>query len=476
MAMVASAAVAVLAAGKGTRMRSRIPKVLHRLCGTEMVRLVVDAAKGAQLDSIVVVVGPDTHTAVKESLGDDVEYALQKEPLGTGHALLQAQSSAQGFDNIVVLSADVPLIRPETIRDLLRLHLDTDASVTLLTATPDDLDGLGRIVRDKHGAVAEVVEEAIANDTTRAIGEVNTGVYCFRSSWLWLTLSALGPSANGEIFLTDLVSAASQQSEVVESLRTEQSWEALGVNTRAQLATAEAKLRGQLRERWMLAGVTMGDPSTVYLDLSVELDEDVVLHPNTHIRGTSRIAAGCQIGPNATIDHSTIGPRSRVESAVIEGSTLERDVSVGPFSHIRSGSLLESGVHVGSSAEIKASRLGPGTKCGHFSYIGNAMIGANVNIGAGTVTCNFDGTPTKKETVIGDDVLIGSATMLVAPVRVGDRSETGAGAVVTRDVPPDTLAYGVPARPRLRGGPVDPDTNVSVAGPADVAFARPPGE
>ena len=453
-------------------MKSRIPKVLHRLCGTEMVRLVVDSATRSQLDQIVVVVGPDTHRPVKDFLGDDVDYAVQQEALGTGHALLQAQPLLQGADHIVVLSADVPLIRPETIQELLRRHLDSDASVSLLTATPDDASGLGRVVRDESGSVSTIVEEAVADHTARAIREVNAGVYCFRSSWLWPNLGTLGPSANGEMFLTDLVSVASRKGEVVESLQTERGWEALGVNTKAQLAAAEAELRRQVRERWMLAGVTMVDPSTVYLDLAVELDEDVILHPNTHIRGAARIGTGCEIGPNATIDDSTIGAGSRVEGAVVESSVLEHEVTVGPFSHIRPGSHLESHVHVGSSAEIKASHLGAGTRCGHFSYIGNATIGTNVNIGAGTVTCNYDGTPTKKETMIGNDVLVGSGTMLVAPVQLSDRSETGAGAVVTRDVPPDTLVYGVPARAPVRGGLPDSDASVPVTERADMAIAR----
>ena len=440
----------MLAAGQGTRMKSRVPKVLHRVCGREMVGLVVDTAKGAGLDFTVVVVAPDS-PAIKDTLGDSVTYAVQPKPLGSGHALLQARGLLEGVDNIAVLYGDVPLVRSETLSSVMRAHLDMNACVTLLTATPASPDGLGRVIRDSSGAVTAVVEDSDADEQTRAIPEINSGIYCFRCSWLWPTLESLAPSSNGEFFLTDLVSAAARQGMAVESVLSSQPEETLGVNTRVHLAQAEATLRRRILERWMLAGVSMPDPATVYIDVDAELAQDTVVLPNTHIKGASRIGRESEIGPDTTIDDSVIGVECKVTSSVIKGSTLEDGVDVGPFSHIRPGTYLEAGVHIGSFAEVKKSRLGRGTRSGHFSYIGDAEVGANVNIGAGTVTCNYDGV-SKHRTRIGDDAFIGSDTMLVAPVTIGARSSTGAGAVVTSDVPPDSLAVGVPARVRAKKG------------------------
>ena len=445
---MSSQAAVVLAAGQGTRMESRVPKVLHRVCGREMVSLVVDTARAAGLDPTVVVVPPDS-AAIQDTLGESVRYAQQPEPLGTGHALLQARGLLEGVDNIAVMNGDVPLVRAETLTSVIQTHLDREASITLMTATPTDPDGLGRVVRDSSGAVTAVVEEADADEQTRGTDEINAGIYCFRSSWLWPSLEALTPSAGGEILLIDLVSAAVGQGMGVESVKAPRPEEAQGVNTRVQLAQAEAALRHRILERWMLAGVTIRDPATVYIDFDAELGEDTVVLSNTHITGASRIGSESEIGPDTTIDVSTIGDRCRVTSSTVRDSTMEDGADVGPFSHIRPGSYLEAGVHVGSNVEVKNSRLGRGTKAAHFSFIGDAEVGANVNIGAGTVTCNYDGVR-KHRTVIEDDAFIGSDTMLVAPVTVGARASTGAGAVVTSDVPPDSLAVGVPARVRAK--------------------------
>ena len=439
----------MLAAGKGTRMRSQVPKVLHRICGREMVGLVVDAVKGAGIDTTAVVVAPDSGGA-QEALGDGVKFAVQAEPLGTGHALLQARELLEGVDDVMVLSGDVPLVRPETLRDMMRLHVDKEASMTLLTSTVPHPEDLGRVVRGPSGGVVEIIEYSEADERARAITEVNAGAYCFRTAWLWPNLERLPPSPNGETYVTDLVSAASQQGEVVESVEANQE-ETVGVNTRVQLAEAEATLRKRVLERWMLSGVTMPDPASVYIDLGVELGQDTVVHPNTHVRGRSRIGRECEIGPNAIVEGSEIGDRCRVVASVVEDSVLEDEVAIGPFSHIRPGSRLGTGVHIGNFGEVNRSRLGRGTRSPHFSYIGDADIGADVNIGAGTVTCNYDGAK-KNHTRIEDGALIGSDTMLVAPVTIGARSRTGAGAVVTRDVPPETLVVGVPARPRPKKG------------------------
>ena len=439
-------AAVVLAAGQGTRMRSQTPKVLHRICGREMVRLVVEAAAEAGLGPIFVVV-PHESQAFRDALGDGVGYVEQHEPMGSGHALLSAKPALKDLDNLVVLAGDVPLVRPETIRAMIRLHDEREAHVTLLTAVNDAPDGLGRIVRDRSGGIVAVVEESEADESTLSIKEINGGAYCLRTPWLWPALSGIPPSSTGEVFLTDLIGLAAKDGVAVESVQPEGTDETLGVNTRVELARADRALRDRVRDRWMLAGVTLSNPDSVYIDVGAEIGQDTIVLPNTHIAGESRIGPGCTVGPNTIVSSSVLGAGCRVVASLIEESWLADGVQVGPFSHVRNGARLEDGVRIGSFGEVKNSRLGPGTKSVHFSYIGDADLGANVNIGAGTVTCNYDGKE-KHRTVIEDDAFIGSDSMLVAPVTVGARAATGAGSVVTKDVPPDTLAVGVPAKVR----------------------------
>jgi len=434
----------VLAAGSGTRMRSHTPKVLHRLCGLEMVSLVVETARRAGLGPIVVVI-PPASGLIREALDGDVIFAEQPEPLGSGDALLRARDAVGDADSVTVLYADVPALRPDTVQGLVAHHDETGAAVTLLTARRDQPDGLGRVVRSPAGRITEIVEEPDADDAIRAITECNAGTYCLATSWLWDGLAALGPSRSGEVYLTDLVAVASRQGLTVESRESKDPEETLGVNDRIQLAEADAVLRRRILNDWMLRGVSVLDPSSVYIDATVRLGQDTVVLPNTHILGQTRIGLNCEIGPNSVVRDSVIGDECRVIASVVEASALHQGVDVGPFSHIRPGSTLEEGTHIGNFAEVKNSRLGPGTRSGHFSYIGDADVGANVNIGAGTVTCNFDGEK-KNKTFIGDDAFIGSDTMLVAPVTLGSGSSTGAGSVVTRDVPNESLAIGAPAK------------------------------
>lgn len=304
---------------------------------------------------------------------------------------------------------------------------------------------MGRVVRDEGGEITAIVEERDADADTLAISEVNSGFYCFRAEWLWQNLERLAPAPNGELLLTDLIQAAVSQGLTVESIQSDNRHETMGVNDRIQLAQAEAVMRDRIRERWMLDGVSMPDSASVYIHQAVVLGQDTTILPNTHITGHTVIGNGCTIGPNSIIDNATIGDDCEVVSSVVRDSTLKSGVDVGPFSHIRGGSHIESGVHIGTSAEVKNSRLGRGTKMGHFSYMGDAKLGAYVNIGAGAITCNFDGV-SKHETVIGKNAFIGSDTMLVAPVVIGEGAATGAGAVVTKDVPAGSTVVGVPAR------------------------------
>ena len=433
-------AAIILAADPGTRMKSAMPKVLHPVCGKPMVALVAEAAAGAEVGTTVVVVPPDSE-AIRSTLGGSVAYVEQTGPLDGGRALLRARDSLQRADNVAVLDGNVPLITAETLTEMAEVHERSGAAVTLLTAAARSPDGLPRVVRDSSGRVTHTVED----DGDRGTHEVDAGIYWFRSEWLWRNLDAVGRSPG-----RDLVRAASEQGEVVADVATDSPGEAIGVNTRVQLAEAEEAMRRAVREKWMLAGVTMREPSSVYVDAGVRIGQDTVIHPNTHLCGATVVGPDCEIGPDSTISDATLGAGCRIVSSVVTGATLENGVEVGPFSHIRPGSHLESGVRIGSFGEVSRSRLGRGARSAHFSYIGDTEIGANVNIGAGTVTCNFDGVE-KHRTQIGEGAFIGSGSMLVAPVTIGARARTGAGAVVTRDVPPDSLAVGVPARVRDAG-------------------------
>ncbi len=425
-------AAIVLAADHGDRMKSAVPKVLHPVCGKPMVALVVEAVAGAGVDTTVVVVPPDDE-AIRSTLGGSAAYVEQAGPRDGARALQAAGDNIRHADNVVVVNGNLPLIRGETLAAMAAVHERSGAAVTVLTGTHRPQDGLPGLARDSSGRFTHTVEDG---------GETAAGVYWFRSEWLWRSLDAVGGSPAG-----DLLRAAIEQGEVVADLPVDSPVEAIGVDDRVQLAEAEEAMRKAVRERWMLGGVTMREPSSVYVGADVEIGPDTVLHPNTHLVGAVAVGPDCEIGPNATISDSSLGAGCRVFSSVVTGATLEDDVRVGPFSHIRPGSHLESGVRVGSFGEVSRGRLGRGTRSAHFSYIGDADVGAGVNIGAGTVTCNFDGVD-KHRTEIGEGAFIGSGSMLVSPVTIGARARTGAGAVVTADVPPDALALGVPARVR----------------------------
>lgn len=429
-------------------MRSRRPKVLHPVAGAPMISHVVMAAQAIQPDHLVVVIGHGGDE-VRAALGEDVVYVKQARQMGTAHAVQRTQEVLEGrTDTVMVLYGDVPLIRPDTLRRMLHHHAATQPAITMLTAHLENPRGYGRVLRDNGGQVTGIVEDAVANDDQRAINEINAGLYIFEADWLWTHLPQVPVSPAGEYYLTDLVSIAIAGGQKVEALTAADSTEVLGINTRAQQAIAEAVLRDRIRTRWLEAGVTMIDPSSTWIDIGVRLGCDTILFPDTYLQGHTVIGEECVIGPGTLIRDSVVGDRCRILFSVIEEAVLEEDVDVGPFSHLRKGAHLGPGVHVGNFGEIKNSRLGRGVKMGHFSYLGDATVGDGVNIGAGTITCNYDGVA-KHPTVIEDRAFIGSDTMLVAPVTVGAGARTGAGSVVTRDVPPGSLVYGVPARVRL---------------------------
>ncbi len=447
---------AVLAAGKGVRMRSRTPKVLHQVCGKAMLLYPVDALKQVGIEHPLVVVSSQNRKGVKALLEDSVEYVLQKSPLGTGHALQQAVSQLKGVvEHLLVTGADSPLVKLSSLADLISLHLESEASVTLLTAPMTNNTDMGSVVRDSDGRVVAVVEASFSEASTNGTTEVNSGVYCFRRSWLHENLGLISPSANGEQYITSLIALAASQNTPVEALQLPDPEEVLGINNRLQQAQAEKALRQRILNHWMLQGVAMLDPATTIIDTTVEIGQDTVIYPNTLILGHSKIGAQCTLGPGALIQDSTIGEGCKIVASILEGAILEQQVDIGPFSHLRLGAYLERGVRIGNFSEIKSSRLGQSTVMGHFGYVGNASIGAHVNLGAGMITCNYDGV-TKQRTVVEDNAFIGSDTMLVAPVTVGEGAITAAGSVITRDVPSHRLAVGVPARIKSKGGKKNP--------------------
>ena len=437
----------VLAGGIGSRMRSKLPKVLHKLCGREMLLYPVETLRQAGVDSVVVVVSPSNEEAVRSLLGDTVEYVVQHQPLGTGHALLQTASVLRDWaDHIAVIGGDTPLVRPNSVTSLLDTHLRQRACMSLLVHSGDMPEDMGRLARRPDGRITGIVEAAEANGAI-LLREVNGGTYWFRSSWLWPQLSQIPIAGRGEFYLTALAGMASQQELVVETLEVAEPSEVLGINDRVQMANAASALYARIRDEWMRQGVTMIDPNTTFIDASAQLGQDTLIYPDTMVLGPSRVGVECILGPGSMIRDSQIGDRCRVTSSHVEGSVLEDDVEMGPFSHLRPGSYIERGVHLGNFCEVKNSRLGQGSAMGHFGYVGDATVGAGVNLGAGAVTCNYDGVE-HQNTVIEDGAFIGSDTMLVAPVRVGENSMTAAGSVVTADVPPARLAVGVPAKMR----------------------------
>lgn len=435
----------LLAAGHGTRMKSDLPKVLHDIVGKPMVFYGLEAARQASTETPVLVVGYRAE-AVKTVVGSASEYVLQEKQLGTGHAVMQAEALLKGkTDYVIVTYADMPLLRVETLQRLVKAQQSNDGPITLLTVIAPDPRGFGRIVRQADGTVAAIVEEAAATPQQLKINELNVGAYCFSAAWLWDALQRIPLSKKGEYYLTDTVEVAVQDGLPVQAIVLDDMIETIGINTRVHLAEAEAAMRQRINREHMLAGVTIIDPASTYIEPDVSIGPESIVWPNTYLHGKTSIGAGCVLGPNSIIRDTQMAEHCQVLSSVVEGAILEQDVEVGPFARLRKGARLGRGVHMGNFGEVKESTLGPGVKMGHFSYIGNATVGAGTNIGAGTITCNFDGEK-KNDTRIGENAFIGSDTLLVAPVSVGDGARTGAGSIVTKDVPPDTLAVGAPAR------------------------------
>ena len=442
--MLATAAI-VLAAGQGTRMRSRVPKVLHPLAGRPMIDHVLDALAAAGVAHPVVVIGFGAEL-LEEALQGRVPTVRQDPQLGTADAvrcgLGRVPPEAR---HVLVTMGDVPLLPGELFQQLLREQAEGDAAVALLSARPDDATGYGRIVRGPEGDAQAIVEEVDADEPTRAVNEINVGTYCFDAAWLRANIGNVPASPSGEYYLTDLVAiaiAGGRRVAVVASPRAELT---TGINDRIGLAATERLLRRQIAEEHMRNGVTIVDPATTTIDAGVEIGQDARIEPGTILAGATVVAQDAVIGPRSEVRDSRIGPRTRVWVSVVEGSIVAEDVQIGPYAHIRAGCHIGPRCEIMDHAELKNSSLGAGTKQHHFSYLGDAEIGEEVNIGAGAITANFDGE-TKHRTVIGDGAFIGVDTLLRAPVTIGPGARTGAGAVVTRDVPAGKTVVGMPAR------------------------------
>jgi len=434
-------------------MKSGTAKVLHPLLGRPMLSYVLDLALSVDASSRAVVVGSQAEEVASTLPPGEFDVFRQDRQLGTGHAVRQARGLLSRAGDILVLSGDTPLISKGTVRRLVRRHRQAGAAVTVLTALLPEPRGYGRIIRAGRSGIRSIVEETDATAAERAVKEINTGTYCFDAAFLKGALGRLGRSnRQGEFYLTDVGATAVGKGLGVIAVRAADPGEVKGVNSRIDLAAAENLLRLRKLEALMRSGVTVTDPASTWVEHSVRVGRDTVLLPQTFLEGQTRVGPSCRLGPMVRVRHSTLGKGVLVkDGCVIEDARIGPSCRVGPFAHLRPGTVLAADVRIGNFVEVKGSRLGRGTKAGHLSYIGDARVGKNVNIGAGTITCNYDGSR-KWQTVIEDGVFIGSNTALVAPVRVGRDSLVGAGSTITRDVSPGTLALSRSPQEHRRGG------------------------
>ncbi len=436
--------VIILAAGLGTRMKSSTIKILHRAAGRPIVDYVLDVAADLSPNPPVMVIGYQRE-AVQKSIGERARYAVQEQQLGTGHAVLQAAPAieAGGVEGkrVLILSGDVPLTRPETLRGLIEEHERAGNALTLLTMKLDDPAMYGRIVRDPSGGVMRIVEAKDASDDEKRIDEVNAGIYVFNGEHLFDHLRNLSTdNAQGEYYLTDLLAILRDAGQRVGAMVVRDPTEVIGVNSRGELAQVEAEIQRRVVAKLMANGVTFRNPSTVVIDSTVQIGADTVVYPFVTLEGNTQIGEGCVIEPGVHLVNVRVGDDVHLKTGTVaEDAVIEDEASVGPYAHLRPGSQLGRRVKVGNFVETKKAVFGEGAKASHLSYIGDAEVGADVNIGAGTITCNYDGVR-KHKTILEDGVFIGSDTQLVAPVRVGRGAYVGAGSTITKDVPAEALA------------------------------------
>jgi len=428
----------ILAAGEGKRMRSRTPKVLHELCGRPLISYPLRLAQ-TLADRVVIVVGPNAE-GVRSAAGDGVTIVEQRERLGTGHAVLQTREACPDKGALLVLAADMPLLLLETIERLVEHHRASGAAATVLTAVVERPHGYGRVLR-QGGRVKRIVEDRDATDDQKKISEINTSVYCFDARRLWPALAEVKPDNDqGELYLTDVVGVLARAGAKVEAVTVADPVEAMGINDRKQLAALAAIQRRRILDRLMVEGVTVHDPASTYIDDTVTIGPDSVVHPQTVITGATTIGSECVIGAGSHVSDSRLADRvSLMPYSIIEAAVIEEDATLGPFCHVRPGCVIGAGAEIGNYAELKNSRVGRKTKMHHVSYLGDATVGDDVNVGAGMITANYDGFR-KHPTVIGDGAFVGTNSSLVAPLTVGPGAYVAAGSVITRDVAADALA------------------------------------
>lgn len=438
--MMAKRYAVILAAGQGSRMKSKLYKVLHPVAGKPMVGHVADQLEEMSLDKIVAVVGHGAEK-VKEYLGGRVEYALQEEQLGTAHAVQQAQSLLMDEEGTtVVVSGDTPLLTAESLNAAFNDHEKNQAKVTVLSAQVEDAFSYGRVIRSEDGSLDRIVEEKDATDEERLIKEINTGTYFFDNKALFESLDKVkNDNAQGEYYLPDVIEILKEQNEKVGAYSIDDVSEALGVNDRKALSQAEMLMRERINEKHMTNGVTLINPQSAYIESDVEIGKDTVIEPNVYLKGSTTIGEDCVIGINSIIIDSQIGDQSVIQSSTIDQSTLETGVTIGPSAHIRPNSILKDQVHIGNFVEVKNSVLGKGTKSGHLTYIGDADVGEYVNFGCGTIVVNYDGHK-KHRSTIGDNAFIGCNVNLISPVILEPNTFIAAGSTITKDVPEDALA------------------------------------
>ena len=430
----------ILAAGQGTRMKSKLYKVLHPVCGKPMVQHVVDQITKLDIQEMVTIIGHGAEM-VQAQLGDSSHFCLQEKQLGTAHAVMQAGRQLEGKEGVtIVVCGDTPLIRAETMESLFKHHEELAAKATILTARIDDPTGYGRIIRNESGFVEKIVEHKDAREAEREINEINTGTYCFDNRALFEALRIVSnDNVQGEYYLPDVIEILKKQGEVVTAFQTNKFEETLGVNDRVALAEAERIMSKRTNETHMRNGVTIIDPANTYIGTDVEIGQDTVIYPGTVIKGKTTIGADCLIGPNSEIDTCTIGNETVIRQSAAHNSLIGSYVNIGPFAHIRPDSNISDDVKIGNFVEIKKAVFGKGSKASHLSYIGDAEVGSDVNIGCGSITVNYDGK-NKFLTKIEDGVFIGCNSNLVAPVTIGKGAYVAAGSTITKNVPGEALS------------------------------------
>lgn len=429
----------ILAAGKGTRMKSKHPKVVHKVCGKEMVNHVIDVSKKSGVQDVVVILGHESET-VKESIPSDSQIAMQTEQLGTGHAVKMAKEYINDDDTIVVLCGDTPLVKEDTLRRLFAYHVEKGYVATVLTTKVDNPNGYGRIIRDNHEDLLKIVEQKDASEEEKLVNEINSGIYCFDGKSLREALDLIdNNNAQGEYYLTDTIKIMRDRGEKVGAYNGSTIEELMGVNSRVELSKAEEIMRKRINTSHMVNGVTIIDVNSTYIESDVEIGNDTIVYPGVMLKGNTKIGSGCIIGMNCNISNSTIGDYTKVESSTIIDSTVGENTIVGPYAYLRPNSNIGSHVKIGDFVEVKNATIGDNSKASHLSYIGDAYVGKNVNIGCGVVFVNYDGHH-KFKSVIKDGAFIGSNSNLVAPVTVEEKGYIATGSTITDDVPQGALA------------------------------------